>query len=366
MQTKSHFSSLPSAIQQGTILGSNSFTYAHELAHQWFGNAVTLRRWNDIWFNEGWAQLAEWEYGHELAGDPETPAEQFDALYADPAFDWSIAPAVLDGDPANLFLNDPTYARGGMTLQAYREILGDDDLFFAFAKQIQQRFRYGNISTAAVRRLRGDLRRLRWRAGGSARGVLRAVAVRDHEADDHPGRLLARAAGPSTTRVRIPPLDRAAPALSRLLATRPGDGDGDDRLHDRQHLGDDDPVATSGSRDTGAQWLVTGYALSTAAFIALGGRLGDIIGHKRIVVIGISLFAGSSLVCGLTPDTGIAEAWLILFRVLQGIGGALLIPSTTVLVLDAFPDRASAARVSRSSSSSPGCSPRSARSRAPI
>ena len=89
--------------------------------------------------------------------------------------------------------------------------------------------------------------------------------------------------------------------------------------------------------DTGAQWLVTGYALSTAAFIALGGRLGDVIGHRRIVAIGIALFAGASLVCGLTPDTGIAEEWLIAFRVLQGIGGALLIPSATVLVLDAFP-----------------------------
>src|SRR5690242_17687420 len=82
--------------------------------------------------------------------------------------------------------------------------------------------------------------------------------------------------------------------------------------------------------ETAAQWTVTAYALSTAAFIALGGRLGDIVGHKRIVAIGIVLFATSSLICGLTPDTGAAEAWLIFFRVLQGIGGALLVPSTTV------------------------------------
>jgi EmrB/QacA subfamily drug resistance transporter len=88
---------------------------------------------------------------------------------------------------------------------------------------------------------------------------------------------------------------------------------------------------------TAAQWTVTAYALSTAAFIALGGRLGDIIGHKRIVAIGIVLFAGASTVCGLTPDTGAAEPWLITCRVLQGIGGALLIPSTTVLVLNSFP-----------------------------
>jgi EmrB/QacA subfamily drug resistance transporter len=88
---------------------------------------------------------------------------------------------------------------------------------------------------------------------------------------------------------------------------------------------------------TAAQWTVTAYALATAAFIALGGRLGDILGHKRIVAIGVVVFATSSLLCGLTPDTGAAEAWLIAFRGLQGIGGAMLIPSATVLVLNAFP-----------------------------
>jgi EmrB/QacA subfamily drug resistance transporter len=93
-----------------------------------------------------------------------------------------------------------------------------------------------------------------------------------------------------------------------------------------------------GLTETGTEWLVTAYALATAAFVALGGRLGDILGHKRIVVTGILLFAVSSLLCGLVPDSGtIAEPWLIVFRSLQGIGGALLIPSATVLVLDAFP-----------------------------
>jgi EmrB/QacA subfamily drug resistance transporter len=88
---------------------------------------------------------------------------------------------------------------------------------------------------------------------------------------------------------------------------------------------------------TGAQWTVTAYALATAATVALGGRLGDIIGHKRVVVIGVIVFATASLLCGLTPDTSIAEPWLIVFRAIQGLGGALLIPSTTVLVLNSFP-----------------------------
>ncbi len=95
-----------------------------------------------------------------------------------------------------------------------------------------------------------------------------------------------------------------------------------------------------GLTDTGVQWLVTGYALSTAAFITLGGRLGDMVGHKRIVVSGIVLFALSSLMCGLVPDSGEwAEPWLIFFRILQGVGGALLVPSATVLVLEAFPKK---------------------------
>jgi EmrB/QacA subfamily drug resistance transporter len=89
--------------------------------------------------------------------------------------------------------------------------------------------------------------------------------------------------------------------------------------------------------ETAVQWLVTAYALSTAAFVALGGRLGDILGHKKVVVTGVILFAGASLMCGLVPHGQVAVPWLVLFRVLQGIGGGLMIPSATVLVLDAFP-----------------------------
>jgi EmrB/QacA subfamily drug resistance transporter len=90
--------------------------------------------------------------------------------------------------------------------------------------------------------------------------------------------------------------------------------------------------------ETAVQWLVTAYALSTAAFVALGGRLGDILGHKKVVVAGVLIFAISSLMCGLVPDSsGITVPWLVFFRVLQGVGGGLMIPSATVLVLDAFP-----------------------------
>ena len=118
--------------------------------------------------------------------------------------------------------------------------------------------------------------------------------------------------------------------------------------------------------ETAVQWLVTAYALSTAAFVALGGRLGDILGHKRIVVTGIILFAGASLMCGLVPDSGsIADPWLIVFRVLQGVGGGAADPLGDGPACSTPSRRPSAARGSRSSSSSPACSPRSARSPAP-
>jgi hypothetical protein len=123
-------------------------TQLHELAHQWFGNSVTLAQWSDIWFNEGWAQWATWYWQFSQSpGNPALdPATRFDQLYASPSSNWSIAPAVLDGDPANLFDTFPTYTRGAMTLQGYREIVGDTT-FFQFARALVQEFEHDNIST---------------------------------------------------------------------------------------------------------------------------------------------------------------------------------------------------------------------------
>lgn len=143
VQTKPHYAG-------GFTTGNPSIgigTQLHELAHQWIGNSVTLERWSDIWFNEGWANWASWYWGFlENGGDD--PAEIFDDLYDEtPAEDWEIAPAVLDGDPTNLFAFFPTYQRGAMTVQAYREIVGDE-VFFRFTKALARNFAYGNISTA--------------------------------------------------------------------------------------------------------------------------------------------------------------------------------------------------------------------------
>jgi EmrB/QacA subfamily drug resistance transporter len=88
------------------------------------------------------------------------------------------------------------------------------------------------------------------------------------------------------------------------------------------------------------QWTVNAYALTLAAFILLGGSLGDHFGRRRVFVVGVVWFALASLVCGLAPDIGT----LIAARALQGVGGALLTPGSLALISASFhgPDRAAA------------------------
>ena len=138
VQTKSHFSSLtPSAS-----------TYLHELAHQWWGDAISPRNWNDLWFNEGFAVLSEWIFNFESGASATSPAQHFDNEYAasDPG-DWSTAPAILDNDPAKMFSPSfPTYTRGAMTIEGYREIIGAGP-FDTFTRSLQSELAFGNIST---------------------------------------------------------------------------------------------------------------------------------------------------------------------------------------------------------------------------
>ncbi len=90
---------------------------------------------------------------------------------------------------------------------------------------------------------------------------------------------------------------------------------------------------------TGAQWVINGYLLALSALFALGGKLGDIRGRRRMVIIGVSGFAVASACCGFTPKGSIAEAWIITFRLLQGATAALLFPAAVGIVIDVFPMR---------------------------
>ncbi len=88
---------------------------------------------------------------------------------------------------------------------------------------------------------------------------------------------------------------------------------------------------------TGSQWIINGYLLSLSALFAFGGRLADIAGHRRMVIVGVIIFATASALCGATPTGSAAEAWLIVFRIIQGAGAAIMFPAALAIVLDAFP-----------------------------
>ncbi len=75
-------------------------------------------------------------------------------------------------------------------------------------------------------------------------------------------------------------------------------------------------------------WVANGYLLFLSALILVGGSLGDHYGRKRIYMIGIALFSASSLVCGLAPSVGV----LIAARMVQGVGGALMVPGSLALI----------------------------------
>ncbi len=90
----------------------------------------------------------------------------------------------------------------------------------------------------------------------------------------------------------------------------------------------------------GLQWVVDGYALVLASLLLAGGTIGDLRGHKRVVLTGLTLFGLASLGCGLAPTVGV----LIAARVIQGLGAALALPGTLAIISHAFPERGEQAR----------------------
>jgi EmrB/QacA subfamily drug resistance transporter len=87
-----------------------------------------------------------------------------------------------------------------------------------------------------------------------------------------------------------------------------------------------------GAAIDGLQWTVSGYLLTLASLILLGGALGDRFGRRRVFVIGVVWFAAASLLCGLAPNLNL----LIAARVLQGVGGAMLTPGSLAILQASF------------------------------
>ncbi|WNM30407.1 M1 family metallopeptidase [Streptomyces sp. Li-HN-5-11] len=128
----------------------NETTIVHELAHQWFGDSVSVERWKDIWLNEGFATYAQWLWaehkGTRSAHDSFLAA--YDAVPAGNAF-WQIK--VADPQRDTMFAS-AVYQRGAMTLQALRERIGDK-AFFRLLPAWTRAHRYGNANTGEFVRL---------------------------------------------------------------------------------------------------------------------------------------------------------------------------------------------------------------------
>ncbi len=80
------------------------------------------------------------------------------------------------------------------------------------------------------------------------------------------------------------------------------------------------------------QWVINGYTLTFGGFLLLGGRAGDLFGRRRLFLIGVALFSGASLLCGLATS----ETWLVVARGLQGLGGALVAPTALSIITTTF------------------------------
>jgi EmrB/QacA subfamily drug resistance transporter len=87
----------------------------------------------------------------------------------------------------------------------------------------------------------------------------------------------------------------------------------------------------------GQQWVVNSYVLAMAALVAVGGKLGDVLGRVTTFRLGVAIFFLSSALCGLVPSGNHAEAVLVAARVAQGVGAALMMPVSAAIVMAAFP-----------------------------
>src|SRR6188472_3587530 len=87
-------------------------------------------------------------------------------------------------------------------------------------------------------------------------------------------------------------------------------------------------------------WVVNAYMLTFGGFLLLGGRLGDLFGHRRLFLLGLILFTAASVGCGLANSQGM----LVTARAVQGLGGAIVTAVALSLIMDLFTENADRAK----------------------
>ncbi|MDF8264214.1 M1 family metallopeptidase [Luteipulveratus flavus] len=141
---------IPLEAQGLSIFGSNLLSrdwdaqrlIAHELAHQWFGNAVTVRSLCDIWLHEGFACYSEWLWSQE-SGGPSADARAREHWARLDRLDQDLV--LYDPGPKNVF-DDRVYKRGALTLHSLR-LAGGDEAFFDLLRTWVARHRGGSVGT---------------------------------------------------------------------------------------------------------------------------------------------------------------------------------------------------------------------------
>src|SRR4249919_301896 len=98
--------------------------------------------------------------------------------------------------------------------------------------------------------------------------------------------------------------------------------------------------ADLGFSETSLAWVVNAYLLTFGGFLLLGGRLGDLYGHRRMFLIGIALFTAASIACGLAGS----QEFLIGARAVQGLGGAIVSAVSLSLMMSLFTEPAERAK----------------------
>ena len=88
--------------------------------------------------------------------------------------------------------------------------------------------------------------------------------------------------------------------------------------------------------ESGLQWVVTAYGITFGGLLLLGGRAADLLGRRRIFIVGLSVFTAASLACALARN----DAFLIVMRGLQGVGSAIVLPAALSIVMNMFAEGA--------------------------